>query len=579
MNLSFPMSPEQIREEMAQVIEKIQEETKLDLVRNLSDVAITIGEAPEDGQIFGTVREPNLIVFGSWIEKLIPETIRFNILEFLIIREAFSFFIEDEVLFGRLSTITQYLQNVLSFAFLRKTYETKSLELKFSHIKSRFLFIPKNISSDEKILFNKKFELNTIVIKQSITFKLLLSTFLHYIEDILDEDIDFEEILDYLLRYLSNSPLEIAAPIRLKKTTLQVLENLVKIGFEASTKDIANYLDLNQTTVFRELNKIASRYVASFRVEKNFFKLGLKHHLILIKYNDRDSSTTDKIFDLLKSNRYIFEIYSGGNSDFSYVYCLTLCPYIVAENLIYRLQRFVKEEIIVEFEVIPLKNRIFRSAFVEDSFQPSVANFSKLINDELKCTKLITWGKNNFEEESASRFTSNDKRLLWFMSLYQSNGIVNYNHYRGFTVELKEFLAANGFNWDDMQSGLDFLNKTRKTLLDRKLIDFRLRLSLSHVAANESLIVKILCDPEDEKIKMVLDRLNIFGSSIVHQGYENLILSVFGLNYEHPLATLIIAELNKSGFDCEFFSVKNIVWRFVPLHKLYSFPDHKWLLK
>ncbi len=579
MNQTFPMSLKQIREEMKKVLEKIHEETKCDLVRNLSDVSITIGKAPEDDQDFGTVREPNSIVFGDWIEKLTPSTIQVNILEFLIIRAAFTFFIEEKTIFGRLSVITQYILNVLSFAYLRKAYDKKSVELKFVHIRSRFLFIPENLSRDERRLYNKKYELNTIVLKQSITFKLLLNTFLQFTEDILDEEIDFEEILDYLIRYLSNSPLEIAAPIRLKRTSLQVLEKLVDIGFQASTNDIANSLNLNQKTVFRELIRISSLYIASFRVEKNFYKLGLKHHLIIIKYSNQDSSTTEKILDSLKSNRYVFEIYSGGNSDFSYVYCLTLCPYIVAENLIYRLQRFVKEEIIVEFDVIPLKNRIFRSAFVKDSFQPSVANFSKLINGELKCTKLITWGNNNFEEENASRFTSNDKRLLWFMSLYQSNGIVNYNHYRGFTVELKEFLAANGFNWDDMQSGLDFLNKTRKTLLERKLIDFRLRLSLSHVAANESLIVKILCDPEDEKIKMVLDKLNIFGSSIVHQGYENLILSVFGLNYEHPLATLIIAELNKSGFDCEVFSVKNIVWRFVPLHKLYSFPDHKWLLK
>ncbi len=434
MKLSFPISPEQIREGMKEVIEKIQKETKWDLVRNLSDVAITLGYAPEFGDDFGVIRKPDSIIFSDWIEKLIPDTFRSNIMEFLVVREAFSFFIEDKVIFGKLAVITEYLQNILSFAYLRKAYNKKSLEIKFSHLRSRFLFIPKNLGSDETRLYNKKYEIHSIVLTQSISYNLLLKSYLDFVEELLDEEIDFEEILDYLIRYLSNSPLEIAAPIRLKRKTLRVLEKLVNIGFESSTKDIAKYLNINHTTVFRELNKIVSRYNATFRVEKNFYLLGLNHYLIIVKYKKEDSSSTEKIVDLLKSMRYIFEIFIGEGSNFSYVYSLTLCPDLVAEYLTKKLLKLEKEKIIEEFDVIPLKNRTFRSAYIEDSFNPSIKNFKKLIDNEIECTKLTNWENNNFEEDGVYRFTSNEKRLLRFLSIYISNGIVNYNYYRVFPV-------------------------------------------------------------------------------------------------------------------------------------------------
>ena len=346
MKLTSPISTEQIREGMAEVIDKIKEEAGWEIVRNLSDVTIAMGEAPEFGSDFGAVRESDSIVFGNWIENLIPDTFRFNILEFLLIREAFSFFIEEKVLFGKLTVITEYLLNILSFAYLRKAYDTKSLEIRFTHIRSKFLFIPKNLSSEETRLHNKRYELHSIVITQLISYNLLFNTYLQFIEELSDDEIDFEEILDYLIRYLSNSPLEIAAPIRLKRKTLQVLEKLVDIGFEASTKDIAKYLKVNHTTVFRELNKIVSRLNAVFRVEKNFHKLGLNHYLILIKYKNRDSSAIERILDLLKSNKYIYEIYSGEGSNFSYLYSLTLCPDMVAENLTKKLRKFEKQKII-----------------------------------------------------------------------------------------------------------------------------------------------------------------------------------------------------------------------------------------
>ena len=579
MNLPSPISSEQIREEIAKIVEKIQEETKWDMKRNLTDVSISFGEAPEFGSDFGTVRMSDSIIFANWIENLIPDTFRFNILEFLIIREAFSFFFEAEVLFGNLLVVTEYLQNILAYAYLRKAYDRKSMEIKFTHVRSKFLFNPRNLSSEETRLHNKRYELISIVTTQSISYSLLFNSYLHFIEDLVDEEIDFEEILNYLIRYLSNSPLEIAAPIRLRRNSLSVLESLVNIGFDASTRDIANHLNLNHTTVNRELIKIASRYIAVFRVEKNFHKLGLNHHLIIIKYKNGDSSSTEEILDLLKSNRYIFEIYSGLGSNFNYVYCLTLCPYIVAENLIFKLRRFENKEIIEEFDVIPLKNRIFRSAFVEDSFSPSIANFKRLIDSELDCTKLVTFENTNFEEDSAYRFAFNEKKLLWLISAYQSNGIVHYNHFRGFTSELRNLLVENGQDWDDMASCIDFLNNIRRSLIEKKLIDFRLSLSISNLAVNEMLVVKIQCDPDDNRINSLLDKLNVFGGSVVHKGYDHIFLLVYSVHYQHPLAELIVDEFKTGGFDCEVFSVKNIVWRFVPLHDLYSFEDQKWLLR
>ncbi len=579
MNLSFPISPEQIRAGMGEVVTKIQEETGWNLERNLSDISITMGDASEFGSDFGTVRASDSIIFGSWVNQIVPETVSVNLFEFLIIRESISLFFEEKYLFSVLKEITDFFLNLMAISFLRKEYDKRALEIRLSNATSRFLFIAKEVTSEERLIFNKKHELLTLVISQTISIRLLRDTYFHFIEDTPFEEIDIEELLDYVLRYLSNSPEEVISPIRLNRRTLQVLEELVNLGFSGTTPQIAENLGINTASISRILNQIAVRYNAKFRVEKNYYKLGLHYHLIIIRLEIDNQESYSRIMVELEKIKYIYEIYSGLGNDYQYIYCVTLCPFIVAENLSSKLQRYQNSNIIISFDVKPTQNRIFQTALIDNEFSPTFNNYKKLISGEIPCKKLVTWDNSYFEEDISTQFSERDSNLLRFLSIYQSNGIVNYNYYKVFQAELKELLNDNELNTRNMQDCLTFMNRIRVSLLDQNLIDFRLQLTLTSMAVNEYLILKISCDPDEKKIHSLIERLSVFSWTVIHIGYEDIVFSIHGLNYSHPISKLVIKEIEDNGFKCEYFSVTSKVWRSVPFDTLYSYQDNRWFLE
>lgn len=579
MNLSFPISPEQIREGMKEIIERIKEETKWDTVRTLADVSISIGEAPEYGQFFGVTREPKSIIFGSWIDQITPNTIRFNQFEFLIVRESISFFFEEKYLFSELKEITNFFLNMTAISFLRKEYDRQSLEIRLTTAKSRFLFIAKDVTSEEKLFYNKMYEVFSLVISQTISIKLIRNTYYHFVEDTPFDELDYEEILDYFIRYLSDSPEEIISPIRLKNRTLQVLQKIVEFGFTGTTPQIAESLDINTSTISRELNQIAARYNAKFRVEKNFYKLGLHHYHTIIRLEKGNNNSITKIIEMFKSIRYFGEIYQGSNENLNYIYCISLCPEIVAENLRFKLKKYRKSNVILSFEVKPASNRIFRTALIGRDFKPSLVNYRKLMNNEISCLKLTTWKNTNFEQDVSVKFKPSDKNMLRFLGIYQSNGIVNFNFYKVNVAELNEFLEENGYNPRNQQECITFMNRIRNTLLKQKLIDFRLELTLTNKTLKDRLVIKIKCNPKDEKITSLLERLSVFSWILIFIGSEDVTFSVYGLDYKHPISKLLFEEIENEGFEYEYFSKRIKVWRNVPLGQLFSFQDKKWFLK
>jgi len=578
MKLSFPISHEQIREGMEEVIEKIKEETGWDLARNLSDDTIELGEAPEYGQDFGSVRELKSIIFGSWADQIEPNTIRVNLFEFLIVRESISLFFEKKYLFSELKEITNFFLNLMAISFLRKEYDKRSLEIKLSTAKSRFLFIAKDVSNEEKLFYNKMYEILSLVISQTISIKLLRNTYFHFIEETPFDELDFEELLDYVIRYLSNSPEEIVSPLRLKNRTLQVLQKIAEFGFTGTSPQIAESLNINSSTISRELNQIATRYNAKFRVEKNFYQLGLQHHHIIIRLEKGKNNFNTEIMKVLESMRYIGEIYQGSNENLNYIYCVTLCPTIVADNLRSKLQKYQNNKTIQSFEVNTTMEKIYRITLISKDFKPTLTNYKKLLNDEISCIKLTTWKNSNFEQDVKVKFKPNEKNLIRFLGIYQSNGIGNYNFYKVFHAELNEFLIENGCDPRNQQECISFVNKIRNILLKRNLIDFRLQLSLTNTTLNDRLVIKIKCDSKDEKITSLLEQLSVFSLVVIYIGDKDVVFSVFGLDYQHPISKLLFEEIEKKGLEYDYFTMKLKVWRYVPFDKLFSFQDKKWYL-
>ncbi|NHJ48289.1 MAG: hypothetical protein FK733_10935 [Asgard group archaeon] len=578
MPIEFPLSPEKIREEMKRIISEIRDETDWELKWNLSELTIEIGNAPMYGPIFGINRDSKKIAFGSWLEELTPKYYRNNLVEFLIIRESLSCFIENELLLETNFTLVFYILNLCALAYMRKKYEKKYFETKLFNIRERFLFEDDQLNDEERFFQSKFHSLATNVVSQQITYKHLLETFLHFLEESSYSELDEYEILDHIYRYLSNIPEEIVAPIRLKLNTLQVLEKVVDMGFDATASNIAEILGKDHTTIYREFKKIASRYNAYFRVQKNFHKLGLHFYLILIRLNKNNDDNVQRTIDELCKVRYVGIISEGKGDNFHYIYSITLCPHFVADSLGNKFEKMMKNQIIKSFEIKPLKNRIYMTSFVEERFDSSIENYQKLIDGVFKCKKIETWNDNKFKQSPPMKFTEKERNLLRAISVYKSSSLANPQLYRVFTTQLKKFAVDNKIDINKLDDFLGFMNSQRNQLLEKELINFRLELTISDLAINDVLSIKVNCDTENEKTVQLIDKISIFSRIAFHITHDCIIIQILGLNNEHPITNLIIKLISKFGFEYEKFTIKQKVWRFIPLSELYHFQGNKWAL-
>ncbi|HUT80128.1 MAG TPA: hypothetical protein VMZ29_02920 [Candidatus Bathyarchaeia archaeon] len=578
MNLTFHLTPEVIREGIKETIKEIKEESGWDLTRELSAVTIELGDAPEVGPKFGVVRTQDKLIFGNWLNDITPNYNKINTCEFLIIRESFDFFISSNILFKLEFELIDYILNLLACSFLRKKYEKASFGLKLNVLLFRFIIRHKEIDDKKKELIYKIDALLSNIISQEITYVLILNTFNHFVNESSDYELEIDEILDYLYRYIVKSPEEIVAPIYLRNITLQVLQKVVNLGFDATSVLLADTLDIDNTTITRELIKITNRYNAKFRVEKNFYKLGLYYYSIIIRLKSKNDETLSQVIDQLLKTKYIGEVYNGYNKDYLYIYIITLCPHIVADSLDNKLLKLQNKGLIHSFEVKPLKNRLFFTTLVEDKFTPSLDNYKKLLNNEIPCVKLLTWDNNRFSEDVPYSFTRNEKNLLQFISIYQSHILANPLSYLTFLSQLKEFLKENTIDINKLDETLGFLNKQRNLLVNNNLINFRLQLTISYLALDDMLIIKIDCDPETAKVKELLDKLAIFSWIAYNIALESVIIRIQGLNTEHKIVDFITDVITSYGFEYEVFNTNPKVWRFVPYADLYYFEGNLWAI-
>jgi hypothetical protein len=578
MPIEFPLTPEMIREEMKRTISDIREETNWELTRNLSELTIKIGDAPEYGSKYGVNRNDKEIIYGSWLENLKPKYYKVNLVEFLIIRESIACFIDEDLLFDVDINLAQYILNISALAYMRKKHESRSFETRLINIRNRVLIIGENLKEEEKFFLAKLQSLSSIIISQQITYQHLFETFLHFLDETSLSEIDEGEILDYIYRYMSNIPEEIIAPIRLKKNTLQVVEKVIKLGFDATAKKISSILGRDHATIFREFNRIASRYKAYLKVHKNYHKLGLHFYYILIQLSKDKEDNFTRALNELNKDRYVGLIFEGENKSSRYIFSITLCPHFVSDSLGNKFENFLKNKVITSFEIKPIRNRIFMTSFIEDRFEPSIENYGKLLNEEITCTKLKTWDDNNFQKAPPMRFTEKEDNLLRAMSIYRSHSLVNPQSYRGFSAQMKKFAEDNNVNVNELDDYLGFMNVLRNQLLENNLIDFRLELTVTYLAIADQLIIKVNCNPDDEKVQTLMNKLSIFSSIFFIVYHDGIIIKIIGLNNGHEITNLIEDLLINNELEFETFTVNQKPLKYIPFNELYHYKGNKWAL-
>ena len=574
MKLEFSLTPEKIREGMEKVISSIQEETKWDVQRTLSDVTIEIGEAPELGYDFGANFKKNKLIFAKWIDKIQPEITSRKVWEFVLIRESLSFFIKTELFEKGIDELTRLFLNFMAMAYQNKLYEGKSFESEFQILKAKFLYLTKEEKEITKELDKELDSLLTIIVTQGITYKLIYNTYLHFIEDIPINELDVEELVNDFSRYLSNSPEEIAAPIQFKDAVVIVINELINLGQTASAVEIGKNLRMNHSTVTKHLTKIVSRYNASWRREPNWMGLGLHTYLILIEFSKDKNSEREELAANLLDIPYVFELFDGENSDSIFLYSVLYCPHSVINNLTFKIEKMVNEKTIKSFEIKPIKNRLFKTSFVHPQIKPTLSNNEKLINGKIPIQKFNLWNTNeNFNSKDQLDF---DIRSLKFLSILISKAITTKGFYGVWLSELSEFLSENNIDPKDTLEATNFFNKMQNIAVEKNLLDYRLSISPSILNSHEQLVIKIICDPESDSAYRLIDDLSVFGWVVILHSYDELYMSINGLNYQDALSELISRFLEEKKIEFSMFSIKSRLLRHVPYNELYDFENKKW---
>ena len=95
----------------------------------------------------------------------------------MIIRESFTFFFSDDLLFGHISQLVNVYLNLLGLSYLQMSDPQSARDIKFYPIIGRFLFRTDDESISDKERISKSHSLIEII-NQGTSFNMLYNTFM-----------------------------------------------------------------------------------------------------------------------------------------------------------------------------------------------------------------------------------------------------------------------------------------------------------------------------------------------------------------------------------------------------------------
>jgi len=575
MKLDFPLDPESIRGGIQEVVDDVLKETKWDLKRAPSKTKIKIGDAPEYDEFFGTTRSKGKLVFGKWLNSLEPEYVYEAMLEFLIVREAMAHFISEDILFGDLSSLTSLVLSIASMSYYQEMHKTKTINIKLSLYRTRLLSDIEK-SSDYVDTFKKVNPLIDSVLKSGISYLLIINSYLYLIEDI--DEIDEDEILKSLNRYIAKASEEIVFPIFLKESSRKILANLVKSGYDSTLDDVASIVGVDESIVSKELKKLDSRFRAKWYIEKNWFKLGLHSYIVIIRFAKSLKNNRDKMLDYLKKNHYFNDILIGSNDEYSYVYGVFHTSHFISERLASRLEKFQKDGSITSFDLKSITNRIYSTSVLKEDHDITLETYKKLLSGKIPHENLILWSSNGFEDKTTINLEVKDKILLKFLTFFLAKSITSYDVFGISATGFTEFLEENEINPNNITESVAFFKSNENQAKKRNLIGYRFGISLTDLTLADTLLVKINLNP-DEKVSLeIMEKLSIFSSLTILKSYNDFYMVIAGLKYDHYITELIKETLTNFNVGFEIFSMKSAFLRNIAYNKLYDFNSKKWAL-
>jgi len=576
--VSSPKKIPDIKKEIKKHYNEIKEKTKWESFRKPSDLVIELGEAPEYYESFGVSRNKEKIVFGNWINNIKTNYTKEDLWESILIRESFALFIDDKYFVDDLVKLTNIFLNIAVISYIQDIYQKKGTTLKISNVRVRISKENTSYKQGEENPYNTIESLLKEIINQNISYKLIIDTYIHFIDGYNENDFDIEELKDDFHRYISQSSMDIVAPIYLKSKTAIVLKELIRSGFKTSTFKIAENLEVNQSTVSRQLTKIMAKFYAKWRAVKNWGKIGLNTYMLIIRLQKNNKKKFDYLTKELLKIDYISQIYNGTNEEYDFIYSVFESPSIVHKLLEKKLFRYQESRQLNSFELDQIINFKKKLALIDNQFKPNMENFRKLIYNEIIVNKITVWESSYFKNQEKIQLEEKDKLILEFLSIIKSNSLTSYSFYGVFVKQAIDFITQNGYSIDQVKEYSGFFNNLQNNAIERNLLDYSLLITLSSSSSNY-LIIRLYDYPNPNELEKLLDDLSVFSNVYFRKSIHNTIITIYGLNYLDPLVDIIKQRITKVSCRVEIFSMKLEKWQYVPYSDLYDFQSKKWKIQ
>lgn len=235
---------------------------------------------------------------------------------------------------------------------------------------------------------------------------------------------------------------------------------------------MANKLGCSQSTVSRYLSLLANKHNIKWHSQVNWSKLGLQPHLLYIQFHAKKDKLLANLYSSLQTNRYSSFVSIGKINNFSYIFCILTCPYIVAVLVNRRLERYLRTGHIVFFEILPVTKEEYYQGIVLDEFQPTNQSIQLLLNNEFSVKRIKTFCNEKLNNKSLYKFTNKDSMLLQFLSINHSVSLTKKSANDFWIADLTTCLQDKEINLNNYLELIPLLNKLQNYALKESLIDY-----------------------------------------------------------------------------------------------------------
>lgn len=520
------------------------------------------------GVNFGTQRLKDEIKIANWILEIQSKS-RNYLLSFIILKESFLCFLEE-----RISELDEAIINIIAILTLVDSFEISTLDNPLlSAIRSKIY--SEEIAGRSNAYWDK---LLVLLMKKNLDYLEILYEYLSiYKNNKLTTDQKIKLFSDWVIKK-TITPEVVISPIYTNSKLIELIEALLKYGYKRSTTSfIARKFQVSQKTITKRFKALNESYSTYWLSNIDYEKLNLHNYFFTI--NLAKEKNREKVIQSLERNPYLKSLFHGYDDTSLMLYTPALiCPHYISEQIREKLRRMKEKKIIQDFNLQLVREKYQYFSITNFPYNPTINTFKQLISQDdeyLKKYCFLHQKRSSFlpEEDKPIKL---DYNLLYFLSII----IGKYLLQARYAVRINEFgkfYRENDIQLTDVKAQTDLLYQNELRARNKGLISFSLFMRNISVSGQEILIFEIpTAKKSNEEIEQIIDKLQVFGFLGQINLYDRYVFQVPGVSHKHPIRNVIKNFLKEEDLPVDFYSIKLLKSKYVPLQDLFDYEKEKW---